>query len=288
MGASKANVYLNLKASYDNVMASVSATSLTHRVTHTLKSVGPFLVFLLLYFSNGTLAILPTLEDLACVHIYTLNRFEALLFGCHPHRVLSAYHTAALDVLAAVPYLMHYIIPVVFPAYLLLRGHADDVARFYWLLGWVMWVHYLAWLVFPHTPPWVIDSIERYNSTSPSVMKHREGCAFARLDAATGVPFFYNMFTGNPIPYASFPSGHVAWPTVAFLVAPSGGNYLALYILWVVWATLYSCHHYVLDALGAVVIVVLTQKVLVYLSDKQACSSDYKCRSVAISCPFPV
>ena len=188
-------------------------------------------------------------------------------------------HTHLLDFLAALPYLMHYILPVVFPLYLFLSNRLEDISKFYWLLGWVMWCHYFIWLVFPHAPPWVLDHMARNNASSiAQAMMHREGCAFARVDAYTGIPFFFNMFNGNPIPYGSFPSGHVAWPLCAHLVGGPGGNYFVLYIVYMGWATLYSCHHYLLDAIGAVVLVLAIRRIIAYFS------LDYRCKSTGISC----
>ena len=253
-----------------------------------IRSCLPFVLFLIIYALNKVIHIQPAIEDLGCVHIHTINAIEQFLLGFHPHKLISAHHSIFLDALASVPYLMHYGLPVVFPLYLLLIGKLEDVTKFYWLLGWVMWLSYLIWLVFPHTPPWVIDNIEQHNSTMSLAMQHKEGCAFARLDAFTGLHFFHNMFNGNPIPFGCFPSGHVAWPTIIYMVGAPGGNLFICYILWVAWATLYSCHHYLLDAIAAVVVVVVTNKILTYLAEKNVCSANYKCRPSNITCPFNV
>ena len=256
---------------------------------HIVRSCIPYLMFLLIYGINKVVHIQPLLEDIGCVHIHTINTIEEFIFGFHPHKVISSMHNSFLDIMSAIPYLIHYIIPIIFPLYLFLTGRVDDIPKFYWLLGWMMWVHYFIWLIFPHTPPWVLDHMERNNASTISIaMHHKEGCAFSRVDKMTGIKFFYNMFNGNPIPYASFPSGHVAWPTTIHLTGGPGGNLFLLYILWMCWATMYSCHHYLLDAIGGFVVVVATKKVLTYLQDKAVCSSDYKCRPNGIACPFHV
>ena len=277
-----------LPNSYVSLVSKPRSASLG-KLVHVIKSLVPLLLFLTVYMLNKVLHILPLLADLGCVHIYTIRSIERFFLGCNPHRILSSFHNPLLDVLSAIPYLLHYPIPLVFPAYLLYKGESENLTKFYWLLGWVMWVHYVVWLIFPHTPPWVIDNIQMHNMTSLGSisMKHREGCAFARLDKLTGLPFFYNMFAGNPIPYASFPSGHVAWPAVIYVIGGPGGNHFALYVGWVIWATLYSCHHYVLDTLGAMLVVFLTHKVLSFLSSRQLCTSNYKCKPV-VACPFHV
>ena len=290
MGGTKANGHVAPPFSYETMCSSVTRRSFLQDLFHTIKSAVPFLIFLTMYAFNKVLHILPLLQDLGCVHIHTLNAIEEFLFGCHPHRIVASYHNVVLDFLSAIPYLVHYWIPIVFPAYLLIRGQMEEIPKFYWLLGWVMWVNYFLWMVFPHTPPWVVDNLAKYNATAMPVlsMHHREGCAFARLDKLTGLPLFYKMFSGNPVPYASFPSGHVAWPLVVHLSRPPGGNYFLIYVFWMAWATLYSCHHYILDVVGSVVMVILSKKVVDYLSDKQVCTSDYKCKAITIACPFHV
>lgn len=224
--------------------------------------------------------------------MHTINNIEKFFLGFHPHEVVSAYHTTFLDFLSAIPYLMHYAIPVAFPLYLAYRGLVDDIHRFYWLMGWCMWFNYFIWLAFPHTPPWVLLNLNaphNANVSMESLMVHREGCAFQRLDSYMGKDFFFNMFQGNPILFASFPSGHVAWPTVIYLSGPApGGNYFLFYILYMAWATLYTCHHYLLDAIGAILMVLIARKVLNILADKNVCGSDHKCRLGSVACPLHV
>jgi len=100
---------------------------------------------------------------------------------------------------------------------------------------------------------------------------HREGAAFARVDALTGHSFFYKMFDGNPVPFGAFPSGHVTWPMCILLTAPPGGrSRFSLYVLLVVWATLYTSHHYLLDVIGAICVTVACSWLLHSLSERQA------------------
>jgi membrane-associated phospholipid phosphatase len=135
-----------------------------------------------------------------------------------------------------------------------------------------MWVMFIVWKFFPTAPPWMYDNLEQYaksGTTPPPLhLMHREGCAFSRLDRLTGIPFFFNMFGGNPVPFASFPSGHVAWPMCIYVTAAPGGRFFTIYVLWVGWATLYSCHHYLSDAIVAVIMVIIIYKVINYISEK--------------------
>ena len=253
-----------------------------------LRSCIPILLFLAVYGINKWVHIQPLLEDLGYVHVHTINNLEGFLLGCHPHKLVSSLHYPVLDALSAIPYLIHYVIPVLCPLYFYLAGRTDEIPRFYWLMGWVNWLIYFIWLVFPHAPPWVIDHMNASgNGTEFShAMLHGEGCAFHRLDQSSGHAFFYNMLSGSPIPYGSFPSGHVAWPFVFFLQGGPGGNWFILYVFYMSWATLYTCHHYLTDSIGALILVLVTRKLVNYLQEKQVCGVDYRCRPT--SCPLPV
>ena len=241
-----------------------------------LKSAVPYLVFLALYGANDWLHVLPRYSDLSCITLHNISRLEYSVLHFSPHKIISAHHTLFLDFLAAVPYLLHYTLPVVYPLYLLMKGNTDDIQRFFWLLGWIMWVQYVIWYVFPTAPPWFYDNQQYYAAhhmnAPPLRAQHKEGCAFRRLDDVTGLHFFFKMFGGNPVPFGAFPSGHVAWPTTIFVIRPPGGRTFALYVLWVAWATLYSCHHYLTDALGAILLVVAVKKVLYLIRDKKMTS----------------
>jgi membrane-associated phospholipid phosphatase len=66
------------------------------------------------------------------------------------------------------------------------------------------------------------------------------------------------MFAGNPVPFAAFPSGHVAWATVVMVTIPSERRwYFASYVSLVAWATMYANHHYLFDVIGAITVVAI-------------------------------
>ena len=239
-------------------------------LTTVVKSTIPYLVFLMIYGINQQVHILPRFSDIDCVRLHNVSAWESVIFrGFAPHRFISSHHTPFLDVLSAVPYLIHYIIPIIYPLFLYSRRQIEDVCRFYWLLGWAMWILYLIWFLLPTAPPWVYDNWSKFsNSTMPQHhLQHKEGCAFARLDARTGIPFFFNLFASNPVPFASFPSGHVLWPMCIYLTWAPGGKLFLSYVVWMTWATLYSCHHNLIDSLCAVVLVITTKRLLSYLSE---------------------
>lgn len=247
----------------------------TTAVSGIIRSTVPCLLFLFIYGINGRIRILPRAADVNCVTLHNVSTIEYLIFSVAPHRVISSVHSVLFDVLSALPYLLHYLIPLAYPTYLYATGRLEYVPRFFWLLGMSVWAHYLIWFLVPTAPPWVEDNLDQFrrsNTSAPPIEEqHREGCAFARLDRWTGLPIFFSIFAGNPVPFASFPSGHVAWPMCILMTLPTSRErrLFAFYIVWVSWATMYSCHHYLTDIVAAVVIVVALVRLLGWLNRPQ-------------------
>lgn len=243
------------------------------------RSTIPCLLFLFVYAINGSVRLLPRAADFHCVTLHNVSRIESLLFPFGPHRLVASVHSLALDALSAAPYLLHYLIPLLYPVYLHATGRFERTPRFLWLLGSSMWAHYLVWFLLPTAPPWLQDNMDRsllpigrgLNASGPPpveiLLRHREGCAFARLDRWTGLPFFYGIFSGNPVPFASFPSGHLAWPTCVLVTLPTARErrWFWGYVAWVAWATMYSCHHYLLDIVAAILLVAALDRAMLWL-----------------------
>jgi len=286
----------------DEGLGRQKSSSISAEACAILRAAVPFLIFLVVYGLNGRVPILPRAEDAHCVRLRNVSAFEEALFGHGraPHLIVSAASCPALDVLSAIPYLMHYLIPVAYPLYVIIfvrpstnANWRSRIVRFYLLLGWSMWVHYAIWFVLPTAPPWVAANLAAYRRLDPTGrpppidVQPREGCAFSRLDRLVGVAFFRTIFSGNPIPFASLPSGHVAWPTCVLLTQMRHGCtrrrrvLLGIYVVWVSWATMYSCHHYMSDIIAAVVVVFTVDRLITCLRrhGRVNCIFCYSCSS---------
>ena len=218
----------------------------------------PLLTILALYRLNTNLRIQPSLLDLSSVHVHTISDLEYSLLGFHPHRIVSQLHWPLLDVLAAVPYMLHFGIPIIFPLYLSWAGRAHDVLRFLWLLGWSTWAFNFISFIFPHAPPFLADEISSFGDQQILTNDlYLEGCAFRRLDTMLGLHFFHDFYKGNPAPFGAFPSGHVAWAVVVYVSGGPGGRWFVLYVFFMQWAALYTCHHYLSDTIGAILLVLV-------------------------------
>ncbi|CAD5117266.1 DgyrCDS6057 [Dimorphilus gyrociliatus] len=235
-------------------------------LVNTALSALPFLLFLTVYGNFVKLRHFLGITD-DDVYVFTISRIEEAIFTVQPHRIVSSLHCSVLDVLAALPYLLHYAWPVLYPIYAFLTNRPENAGRFLQLLALVMWLHMVVWLCMPTAPPWFVDSLGNDVDLRSAVAaaKPSEGAAFARVDKLFHAHLFHNMYSGNPCIFGSFPSGHVAWPFAVYLTGPPGGNYFLIYIVWIIWASMYSIHHYLLDGLVAIIIVTFSWKVLQYL-----------------------
>jgi membrane-associated phospholipid phosphatase len=261
--------YSHINEMFDDVISSKpkSVTSLRAVVILLLSvfiSAVPFLLFLFVYGINNYIRVLPTADQSQTVYLHNVSSWELAVLPVSVNKLISGKHCLLLDVLSAIPYLAHYSLPIVYPIVLfVLSRRRDSVRQFYLLLGLTMWIHYVIWYILPTAPPWFYETTGNGSSADSvsltSVPHGRQGAAFGRLDALTGVGFFRAMFNGNPVPFGAFPSGHVTWPTCVMVTMPTQKRwYFGVYVTVVAWATMYSSHHYLSDVIGAVVIVLAT------------------------------
>lgn len=250
-----------------------------HDIQRIVLSAVPYLLFLFFYGINPYIHVLPLSSDIGCANLRNVSAWESYFFPWPIHLMVSSMHFILLDFLAAVPYLAHYAIPVLYPVFLYLIDRLELVQQFYRMLGLTMWGHYAIWLVLPTLPPWALDFMAVGQKTGANqtalaqaiLVAHKEGSAFARIDSFTGRLFFYGMFVGNPVPFGSFPSGHVAWPMCILLTLPVNlRQRFSVYVVWVAWATLYTGHHYVLDIGGAIVLVAAIARLVGYATLAQS------------------
>lgn len=185
---------------------------------------------------------------------------EYSMFQCLPHQILSRFSNIPFDVLAGVPYMLHFALPVLFIAYNVIRRRRGGVPLIYqylWCVGWVNIIAVLIQFLFPTAPPWFNDSAVYDETTGQVISSMPNEAAFQRIDAMLGIPWFKNLYGKSPLKFGSFPSLHVAWPTVIFLHKPWFSTKVGLlHVLWITWAALYSSHHYLIDALGGISVVV--------------------------------
>lgn len=181
---------------------------------------------------------------------------ELLIFRCYPHQILAKFANPVFDFLAAIPYLLHFPLPVLMILHKLVDKRRRSMLLFYlWCAGWVNFIGVAIQFVFPTAPPWYMDSVV-FSPEGAELKAGYNEAGFHRLDAVLGFPLFHRIYSASPLKFGAFPSLHVAWPTIVLVSDPwISERFAKLHVLWITWAALYSNHHYGVDALGAILLV---------------------------------
>lgn len=189
-----------------------------------------------------------------------LPAIEYNLFGCLPHQVVSRWTHPILDVLAAIPYLMHFLLPFGYPVYCFyhrakLGNTIEPALRGLWLGGLVASLSVLFHFMCPTSPPWFNESAV-YNADGDLVSFAFNEAGFQRIDALIHLPLFREIYSNAPVTHGSLPSLHAAFPAIIFLngawVAHGGWKFGLFHVFWISWAALYSHHHYLVDILAGI------------------------------------
>ena len=220
----------------------------------------PYISYLLIFKFYIYLRHTTHLDRSSPPSYYVLPNIEYHLFFCQPHKVLSKLANPIFDVLAAVPYLVHFPLPFLFGAYLAFHPKKKGALFSYmWCAGWVNFLSVIIQLVFPTASPWFVDSavLDQHGNI---VYEYANEAGFKRLDSVLPFAIFHNIYSASPLKFGAFPSLHIAWPTIVFLNHPwFGKKFAGIHILWITLAALYSTHHYLIDALGGILMAVIVR-----------------------------
>ena len=205
-----------------------------------------WLPFLLLLFSYEFLRGLA--EQIGEVHYETAIRADSLIFATPPTVVLQQrfFHPGALawyDYLAALLYMMHFVVPLSF-AYLLWLRSREHFARFTGGFLLLSYAALMTFLLFPAAPPWLASK----QGYLPPVYEGMS-MVLAEFPDRLHLPTVYQVFDPNQV--AAVPSLHAAYPFLILLFAARFFRARALlltpYVLGVWLAIVYMGEHYVFD-----------------------------------------
>ena len=194
-----------------------------------------------------------------------LPALEQYIFGCNPHQILSRYTSPLLDTIAAIPYLVHFLLVALYPPYCYINrkrlGSLEPALRSLWCGGIVCFLSVLTQLFLPTAPPWYNESAV-YDEDGNVISFAFNEAGFQRTDAYFGYLLFHEMYSKSPITFGSFPSLHVAFPTVILF----NGSWISwkfglFHVCLIAWAAMYSHHHYLIDAIGGFLLTFFTYQV---------------------------
>lgn len=224
-------------------------------VLKVLLALLPYAAYVVMFSSNPQLRHATHLDAISKPHYIILSRVEHTMFFCYPHRVLSGLANPLFDFIAAVPYLVHFPLPFLFAFYLVIsESRREAFLPYLWCAGWVNFMAVIFQTTYPTAPPWFADSavMDRHGQV---IYEAPSEAGFIRMDKMFGVSIFHQIYSTSPLKFGAFPSLHVALPMIILLNHPwIGKKFAALHVLLITLAAVYITHHYVVDALGGILL----------------------------------
>lgn len=184
---------------------------------------------------------------------------DAALFGfgsgLAPADVFALHHGPVADLVFALPYTVFWAVVIAYCGVLFLIS-PGRLRRYLWVLALMHLTAFAIWMVLPVAPPWYV----RTAGCAIDLSVPPQAAALARLDAAFGITYFEAFYSRAPSVFGAFPSLHVAFPAVAMVTGwrwfgPLGRAVTVALTLWMIAASVYLDHHWLIDGLATLAIV---------------------------------
>ncbi|MGO9181195.1 MAG: phosphatase PAP2 family protein [Candidatus Limnocylindrales bacterium] len=198
------------------------------------------------------------------VHIADMVTAERLIaFGQVPSALLqNALHPATgVDLvaeIATVVYMLHFALPLVtgFILWVWKRAHYYDFVAALILLS--LWA-FVTFVLIPTAPPWYAAQVGALNGPNGhAAISYLKPGAFDTLANFFGFKanyiYTYTFYDVNPNGFAAWPSLHVGYPFLSFLVLRRAfgkiGWIAFAYTLLVAFSVMYTGDHWLIDCIG--------------------------------------
>ncbi len=238
----------------------------------------PFIVLLLAYELMRGIA-----DDAGLpLHAADLLLAERLMaFGSVPTQVLQdalrpATGSDPIAIAATVVYMLHFVLPLA-TAFVLWLWRRPQFYDFVASLILLSVAGFITYLLLPAAPPWYVarDGLLNGPDGQPLITYLKPG-AFEELASALGFDgrYLYSLAFGsvNPNPVAAFPSLHVAYPVLTFLVLRRAFGriaWLALgYAGLVAFSVVYTADHWVIDVIAGAAYAYVAYYAVLHLPDR--------------------
>jgi len=239
---------------------------LSNRSKQFLRDWAIFLGLVMLFDSmRGLVFVILNRFDVQPYYNYVI-KFDYWLFGgkLATYRFQqwlgTSFQPNWIDKFSAVMYGSHFLFFLFFGVFIW-HFKERDFWRYEYSFLIMMYVGLICYLLFPTAPPWMVSQAAH--------MPYLHTTAFELYNVA--LPKLYDTFATNPI--AAMPALHAAFPVLCVFIAAyhygwKGFIPVFIYFLGVVFSTLYTPSHYVLDILAAIVLAAIVFY-LVYCSSLQ-------------------
>jgi hypothetical protein len=194
---------------------------------------------------------------------------DAALFGfgtgMTPADFFALHHSPLADLIFALPYTVFWAVVMAYCGVLFLISRGR-LRRYLWVLALTHLVAFAIWMALPAAPPWYVRTVGCGIDTAVPP----QAAALSRLDARFGIGYFEAFYSRAPTVFGAYPSLHVSFPAAAMVTGwrwfgPLGRTVTATLTLWMIAASVYLDHHWLVDGLATLVIVVALHALLVRL-----------------------
>ena len=191
----------------------------------------PLIVYLVLYLMHENIQLWLGAK---CNRNFIID-IDKWIFGDSLYTSIKYLQCIFFDIIFAILYLFHFILPFTFSIYLILTSKQEKFSQFILSFGIVCCISTFLQYIVPTAPPWMLAKMPKEGN-------------FARFDEFMNIKLFNTIYSASPLVCGSFPSLHVAWPTIILFTEPwIGRMFCWLHILLIAVAAVYSMHHYVID-----------------------------------------
>jgi hypothetical protein len=158
-------------------------------------------------------------------------------------------HNPVFDVVFAFPYTAFWMIAVVYGIALYFID-PRRMSRYLWLLALVHLVGFVIWMILPVAPPWYVIA----HGCTIDLGALPDPAGLGRLDTLFGIGYFHDFYSRSPNVFGALPSLHCAFPMAGLLAAwrDVGWRWRLVHVGYAVWmlaASVYLTHHWLVDGL---------------------------------------
>src|SRR3989338_11200261 len=120
-----------------------------------------------------------------------------MFLGGFPHQLAPAvFGHLIIDLICAVPYTIHFILPIVFVSFLILKHRKFHLTPFVFCFGLMNLSAVLTQLLFPTSPPWYY---EKFGFTPADYEMDGDAARLIHLDTYFETNFYTNMYKTSPL-----------------------------------------------------------------------------------------
>jgi len=224
----------------------------------TRKFILGFSIFIVYWILFDYMKAFPNYA-VSSVHIADLYHMEKHIFGVFsngklltPNEYLRIHHSAPVDFIGGIFYLMWIPVPLAFAAYLFF-AKKELFIRFSLTFVFVNMIGFVIYYTYPAAPPWYVQ----YHGFVFIAHTHSNPAGLIRFDHLLHTTIFQSIYRQGSNVFAAMPSLHSSYPVIVLyygLKNKMGAMNLVFGVVMLgIWFTaVYASHHYVLDVLAGI------------------------------------